>query len=146
MSCGGLGSYMSETPLKAGDVLFSETTTETVTRTVHRQATIEGRKVDLRNGRNHMILTANIEDLLDLAPVWLTMLETKTDPRARSAIEITLQCLIAYRGRELPENLRQIILSTLKGELHTPSKWVSTHTLTSPLSKSNPPTHTESGR
>jgi hypothetical protein len=92
--------------LKALDLLKEQ-------RQARRQITVDGKHVDLRNERAHMILTPPIENLLPLADIWLKELESETDPRAKRAIGLTLKRLQAYRGHELPLELKHRILRAL---------------------------------
>jgi hypothetical protein len=110
MTCGGLGSYMSETPLKAGDVLFSETTTETLTRTVHRQVTVDGEKIDLRSGVAYSMLVADINDLGAICDVWVKHVYQHPDPRVRRSCQLRLQKALLMRGKEMPADLKNEII------------------------------------
>jgi hypothetical protein len=113
--CNGFGRISIE----RGEPRTQITETETI-REVRRQVTVDGKQVDLRNGRNHMILFPPISNLIDLAQVWLHQLETEDDRTVLRAVRMDLQRLIAYRGNELPPDLKRIILLTLKGELSDP--------------------------
>jgi hypothetical protein len=105
MSCAGLGSYMSETPLKAGDVLFSETTIETVSKTTHRQVTVDGQRFDMRNARNFNILHARVKDLLTIMQGWMTDVnEPLQDLKQRRVSRILLERAILLRGLEIEQS------------------------------------------
>jgi hypothetical protein len=80
---------------------------------VRRQITIDGKEVDLRNGRNHMLLTCKLENLQSLLPHWVNMLLHEPDSKTKRSIEMNLERLIAYRGHELPPDVKQSILDAL---------------------------------
>jgi len=132
MSCGGLGSYMSETPLKAGDVLFSETATETVTRTTHRQVTVNGQRLDIRNARNFNILQARLKDLMTIMQGWMVDVnEPLQDLKQRRVSRILLERAILLRGLEIEQANPTLYDLTTKATRQTilappkrSSKWV----------------------
>jgi hypothetical protein len=78
-------------------------------REVHRQITVDGKKVDLRSGWNHLILTCDIENLELLASNWLRQLKAEKEPRVWRAVQMNLMKLLAYRGRELSSELKDRI-------------------------------------
>jgi hypothetical protein len=82
-------------------------------REARRQTTIDGRRVDLRSERAHMILTPPIENLIPLVNIWIQELEIETDHKVRRAIALTLKRVQAYRGHELPAESRERILGAL---------------------------------
>lgn len=82
-------------------------------RAVHRQVTVDGKKVDLRSGRDYMLMTAPIENLAEQAPTWLKELEAEQDLKAFRAKRLQLQRLLAYRAHELPPMLHDRIISVL---------------------------------
>jgi hypothetical protein len=82
-------------------------------REVSREVRIAGKRVDLRSERAHMILTPPIENLLPLAEIWMQRLDEERDPRAWRACRLTLDRLLAYRGHELPVQLRERIIEKL---------------------------------
>jgi hypothetical protein len=102
-------------------------------RPVHRQATIDGEKVDLRSGVALMIATAEIANLADTARLWLACVKNEQGDRGRSKPRINLERVIGWRGHELaaydPE---------LKAEIMT--------LLTSPCSFSRKRRERESGK
>jgi len=75
---------------------------------VHRQATIEGKKIDLRNGVNQEILTARINDLAEITvPCWIRNLDDP-EPRVRHASQTRLQKVAMLRGEELETAYPQV--------------------------------------
>ena len=82
-------------------------------REVHRQVTIDGKHVDLRNSKNHLLMTVPIEHLEVVAPLWLNDFKTEQDLRAFRALRMKLQDLLAYRCSELSPPLKNMITSVL---------------------------------
>jgi hypothetical protein len=70
-------------------------------RPVHRQATIDGEKVDLRSGIALMIETAEIGNLADTARLWLACVKNTRGDRGRSKPRINLERVIGWRGDDL---------------------------------------------
>jgi hypothetical protein len=68
---------------------------------VHRQATIDGEKVDLRSGVALMIATAEIANLADTARLWVACVKNGQGDRGRSKPRINLERVIGWRGHEL---------------------------------------------
>jgi hypothetical protein len=82
-------------------------------RVVHRQITVEGKKIDLRNGRAHLILAPPLENLVSIVPIWIGELQREREPRTWRAIRLQLERLLIYRGHELPLELKDRLVSVL---------------------------------
>jgi hypothetical protein len=67
----------------------------------NRQATVNDQKVDMRNATGRMLIESPIENLADVARIWLFDLENDENPRVRSKCRILLTRLIGFRGEEL---------------------------------------------
>lgn len=80
---------------------------------VHRQVTVNGKKVDLRNERALMILTPPIENLVTMIPLWVQQLRIEREPRPWRAIYLKLDRLLTYRGHELPVKSKNYLISVL---------------------------------
>jgi len=87
---------------------------EKLPRQVHRQTTVDGKRVDLRSERAHMIVTPPIENLIVTAPLWIHELQVETERGAWRAIRLKLERLLAYRGHELPLQLKDDIITALQ--------------------------------
>ena len=82
-------------------------------RRTHRQATVDGKHVDIRNKRGLMMATSPIENLLALAQLSVEGLAKEPDPKVKRAHIMYLRDLIGFRGHELPERRRVTILEAL---------------------------------
>jgi hypothetical protein len=82
-------------------------------RAVHRQITIDGKRVDIRSERAHMIVTPPVENLIIMASIWMKRLETEQDQRAWRANRLNLERLLTYRGHELPLALKDDVIKAL---------------------------------
>ena len=82
-------------------------------REVHRQVTIDGKKVDLRNDRARMIVTMSVESLVALTPIWIEQLQIEREPRPQRAMRLQLERLLAYRGPDLPLILKDKVITAL---------------------------------
>jgi len=82
-------------------------------REVRRQMTVNGRRVDLRSERAHMIVTPPVENLIIMAHIWMKRLETEQDQRAWRANRLNLERLLTYRGHELPLALKDDVIKAL---------------------------------
>ena len=83
-------------------------------REVHRQVTVDGKGIDLRNDRSRMIVTPPIENLIIMATVWMNRLKTERNIGPWRANRLTLDRLLAYRGHELPPMLKDQLISALE--------------------------------
>ncbi len=79
---------------------------------LRRQVTIEGKEIDLRNGANHEILGARIEDLASVTKSYLSNLRNDPEPKVRRASQIRLHKVLLLRGgdfeRHFPELRHEI--------------------------------------
>ena len=76
--------------------------------------TVDGKRVDLRSERAHMIVAPPVENLIIMASVWMKRLETEWDQRAWRANRLNLERLLTYRGHELPLPLKDDIIKALE--------------------------------
>jgi hypothetical protein len=71
------------------------------TRKVHSQTTVDGQRIDLRNGTNQEIITSRLKDLATIViPSWTMNLQDR-DPRVPHACQVRLQKAVLLRGTEL---------------------------------------------
>jgi len=71
------------------------------TRKTNSQITVDGQKIDLRNGTNQEIITSRLRDLATVViPSWVTNLKDR-DSRVRHACQVRLQKAVLLRGTEL---------------------------------------------
>jgi len=70
-------------------------------RLVHRQAMIEGEKVDLRSAVALMITTGRIANLADTARLWLACVKNERHTSAQNKTRINLERIIGWRGDDL---------------------------------------------
>jgi hypothetical protein len=87
-------------------------------RQVRRQKTVNGKAVDLRNRRGHMILTCPVQNLVVLVRHWENIALYEPYQRMRHAAEINLETALACRTgngepTDLPDQVRLEILDTL---------------------------------
>jgi hypothetical protein len=80
---------------------------ETAHRQPVRQITVNGKRHDLRNGRNYEVAISAIEDLAVTAECWMHNLND-LNPRKRNASERFLQTTLNLRGRELEERYPEL--------------------------------------
>ena len=70
-------------------------------RKAHSQITVDGQKIDVRNGTNQEIMTSRLRDLATIAiPCWIVTLQDR-DPAVRHGCHMRLQKAVLLRGAEL---------------------------------------------
>jgi hypothetical protein len=84
---------------------------------VHRQVTVDGRAVDLRNRANFDLLNADIKDVENVAYSWLHELRTTANKRVKRGVKLALQRTLLLRGRQLPQDLYDTINLRIRGQL-----------------------------
>jgi len=70
-------------------------------RSVHRQVTVDGQKIDLRSMVGRMIYETCVENLADACRIWLFDLKNERKATARRKVHILLSRTIGIRGKEL---------------------------------------------
>jgi hypothetical protein len=74
-------------------------------RQVHRQITIEGKQIDVRNRANFDLLNARIEDVENLSQSYLHQMRSQPTKRQRRRLTCELQRVMTLRGKDLSRPL-----------------------------------------